>query len=128
VRRFPDGDSHVRIDTPVDSKTIILVCTLDRPDEKFLPLSFMAATVRWATDRRRRRQSCPQGRSGQRYRGACPLADLLPKKLVPFCGSRSRFVNSMWSSDSLSIAPKYHFRAGGGIQDFAVGQNRAVTD
>lgn len=45
VRRFPDGDSYVRIDTLVENREIILVCTLDRPDEKFLPLSFMAATA-----------------------------------------------------------------------------------
>ena len=46
VRRFPDGDSYVRLDTSVAGKTVILVSTLDRADEKFLPLSFMAATAR----------------------------------------------------------------------------------
>lgn len=46
VRHFPDGDSYVRIDTLVANREIILVCTLDRPDEKFLPLYFMAATAR----------------------------------------------------------------------------------
>src|SRR6516165_4278571 len=46
VRRFPDGDSYVRLDTPVAGRAVILVCTLDRPDEKFLPLSFMATTAR----------------------------------------------------------------------------------
>jgi ribose-phosphate pyrophosphokinase len=46
VRRFPDGDSYVRIDTTVSDRTVILVCTLDRPDEKFLQLSLVAATAR----------------------------------------------------------------------------------
>ena len=46
IRHFPDGDSYVRLDTPVATRTVILTCTLDRPDAKFLPLSFMAATAR----------------------------------------------------------------------------------
>ena len=46
VRRFPDGDSYVRIDTTVSHRTVILVCTLNRPDEKFLQLSLAAATAR----------------------------------------------------------------------------------
>jgi ribose-phosphate pyrophosphokinase len=45
-RRFPDGESYVRIDTPVDVRAVVLVCTLDRPDEKFLMLMFAAATAR----------------------------------------------------------------------------------
>ena len=45
-RRFPDGESYVRIDTPVDGRSVVLVCTLDRPDEKFLMLMFAAATAR----------------------------------------------------------------------------------
>jgi len=46
IRHFPDGESYVRIETPVEDREAILVCTLDRPDEKFLPLQFMAATAR----------------------------------------------------------------------------------
>ncbi len=46
VRRFPDGESYVRIDTPVAHRTVLLVCTLDRPDSKLVALSFMAATAR----------------------------------------------------------------------------------
>jgi ribose-phosphate pyrophosphokinase len=45
-RRFPDGESYVRIDTPVAGRSVALVCTLDRPDEKFLMLKFAAATAR----------------------------------------------------------------------------------
>lgn len=45
-RRFPDGESYVRIDTPVEGRSVVFVCTLDRPDEKFLMLMFAAATAR----------------------------------------------------------------------------------
>ena len=46
VRRFPDGESYVRIETSVRAREVLLVCTMDRPDEKFLPLAFLAATAR----------------------------------------------------------------------------------
>ncbi|HPE31195.1 MAG TPA: ribose-phosphate pyrophosphokinase [Parvularculaceae bacterium] len=46
VRRFPDGESYVRLETPVGRRRIILVCTLDRPDQKFLPLIFAAGAAR----------------------------------------------------------------------------------
>ncbi len=46
VRRFPDGESHIRIDTPLGGREAILLCTLDRPDDKFLALTFLAATAR----------------------------------------------------------------------------------
>jgi ribose-phosphate pyrophosphokinase len=45
-RHFPDGESYVRFATPVRDRSVILACTLDRPDEKFLSLSFAAATAR----------------------------------------------------------------------------------
>lgn len=46
IRRFPDGESYVRVTTSVAGRDVVLVCTLDRPDEKFLPLAFVAATAR----------------------------------------------------------------------------------
>ena len=46
VRRFPDGETYVRIETPVTGREAILACTLDRPDDKVLPLLFLAATAR----------------------------------------------------------------------------------
>lgn len=46
VRRFPDGESYVRYGSDVGNKTVVLVCTLDRPDDKFLPLLFSAAVAR----------------------------------------------------------------------------------
>ena len=46
LRRFPDGETYVRVDTPVGGRDVSLVCTLDRPDDKVLPLFFLAATAR----------------------------------------------------------------------------------
>lgn len=46
VRRFPDGESYVRIETSIKEREVIAVCTLDRPDDKILPLLFLAATAR----------------------------------------------------------------------------------
>ncbi|TAJ97867.1 MAG: ribose-phosphate pyrophosphokinase [Candidatus Manganitrophaceae bacterium] len=46
VRRFPDGESYARIESSVEGRAVILCCTLDRPDEKVLPLLFLAATAK----------------------------------------------------------------------------------
>lgn len=46
IRRFPDGESFVRVDSDVQGRHIVIVCTLDRPDEKFVPLALLAAAVR----------------------------------------------------------------------------------
>ncbi|MEW6468782.1 MAG: ribose-phosphate pyrophosphokinase [Bacteroidota bacterium] len=46
VRAFPDGESYVRIADAVSGKEVILVCTLDRPDAKLLPLLFTARTMK----------------------------------------------------------------------------------
>jgi ribose-phosphate pyrophosphokinase len=45
-RRFPDGEAYVRIDAPCAGRDAALVCTLDHPDEKILPLLFAAETLR----------------------------------------------------------------------------------
>lgn len=45
-RRFPDGESYVRLETSVEKREVVFVCTLDRPDEKVLPLIFAAAAAR----------------------------------------------------------------------------------
>ncbi len=45
-RSFPDGESYVRYLTPVEGRKIVLICSLDRPNEKFLPLAFAASTAR----------------------------------------------------------------------------------
>ena len=46
IRRFPDGESYIRIDSDVRGRDVAIICTLDRPDEKFLPLVFLAAAAR----------------------------------------------------------------------------------
>ncbi len=46
TRQFPDGESYVRLPVPTADCDVVLVCTLDRPDSKLLPLLFAAATAR----------------------------------------------------------------------------------
>ena len=46
MRRFPDGESYLRYGGPVAGRAVVLVATLDRPDKKFLPVVFAAATAR----------------------------------------------------------------------------------
>ena len=46
VHRFPDEEIHLRFASEMAGRTAILVSTLDRPDAKFLPLAFAAATAR----------------------------------------------------------------------------------
>jgi len=46
LRAFPDGETYLRFVTDVTGRTIVLVCTLDRPNDKMLPLIFAAATAR----------------------------------------------------------------------------------
>lgn len=46
LRSFPDGETYVRIESDVRGRPVAIVCTLDRPDDKVLPLLFLAATAR----------------------------------------------------------------------------------
>ena len=46
IRQFPDAETYVRILSNVEDRSVVLVCTLDRPNEKILPLLLLAATVR----------------------------------------------------------------------------------
>ena len=46
LRRFPDQETFVRVLEPVAGREVIIVAALDRPDDKFLPLAFLAATAR----------------------------------------------------------------------------------
>lgn len=45
-RRFPDGESYLRLDDSVDGQSVVLVARLDRPDEKIPALLFAADLVR----------------------------------------------------------------------------------
>ena len=38
TRRFPDGETYVRLASDVEGRSVALVCTLDRPDDKTGPL------------------------------------------------------------------------------------------
>lgn len=45
-RQFPDEETYLRIDAECTQKSVVLVCTLDRPDRKLLPLLFLADAAR----------------------------------------------------------------------------------
>ena len=45
-RQFPDGESYVRLTTPVEDRDVILLSSLDDPDTKTLPLLFAADAAR----------------------------------------------------------------------------------
>jgi len=45
LRHFPDGETYWRYETPVGGRAVALLCTLDRPDGKVLPLLFAAAAA-----------------------------------------------------------------------------------
>lgn len=44
--RFPDEESYIRLESIVNGKEAIIACTLDRPDNKFLPLYFLSEIIR----------------------------------------------------------------------------------
>lgn len=46
LRRFPDGETYVRLDTIVADREIVFACTLNDPDRKTLPLLFALAAAR----------------------------------------------------------------------------------
>ncbi|MHC5019961.1 MAG: ribose-phosphate diphosphokinase [Planctomycetota bacterium] len=46
LRPFPDGETYLRADGDVAGRPVVLVCTLDRPDPKVVPLAMAAATAR----------------------------------------------------------------------------------
>lgn len=48
VRRFPDGESYVRAEPMMRGRRVSIACTLDRPDDKLVPLLLLAAAVREA--------------------------------------------------------------------------------
>jgi ribose-phosphate pyrophosphokinase len=46
TRRFPDGESYVRLGGDLEGRDAMLVCTLADPDPQFLRLAFAARTAR----------------------------------------------------------------------------------
>ncbi|OPX55455.1 ribose-phosphate pyrophosphokinase [Oceanospirillum multiglobuliferum] len=45
-RQFPDGESYLQVVTPVHGAQVIVLCTLYQPNEKFLPLVYLAETLK----------------------------------------------------------------------------------
>jgi ribose-phosphate pyrophosphokinase len=45
-RRFPDGESYVRISSSVAGQDVVVAASLDRPDPKVIPLLFALETAR----------------------------------------------------------------------------------
>jgi ribose-phosphate pyrophosphokinase len=43
---FPDEESYIKLESDVNGKEAVIICTLDRPDNKFLPLYFLAEIIR----------------------------------------------------------------------------------
>lgn len=46
TRRFPDGETYLRLLTNPAGREVVVVCTLDRPDPKLAPLAFAADAAR----------------------------------------------------------------------------------
>jgi ribose-phosphate pyrophosphokinase len=46
IRRFPDGESYVRILSQVKGEIIYIVCNLYRPDDKIIPLYFLTEILK----------------------------------------------------------------------------------
>lgn len=46
LHRFPDGESYIRIDSNVQLKEAIIICTLHEPDEKILQLLFLCKLLK----------------------------------------------------------------------------------
>ncbi len=46
VRRFPDGETYVRFDSEVGKRDVVILADLSRPDDKIVPLLWLAATAR----------------------------------------------------------------------------------
>jgi ribose-phosphate pyrophosphokinase len=46
VRPFPDGETYVRIDTPVEARDVAIAATLRDPDTRLVALHLLAATAR----------------------------------------------------------------------------------
>ncbi|HRD45162.1 MAG TPA: ribose-phosphate pyrophosphokinase [Caulobacter sp.] len=46
TRRFPDGESYVRLPPEVAGRDVVIICSLARPDDQFLRLMFAARAAR----------------------------------------------------------------------------------
>lgn len=46
IRHFPDGETYVKVISNVYQKEAIIVCSMHKPDDKILPLYFLAKTLK----------------------------------------------------------------------------------
>lgn len=46
MRRFPDGETYLRVDSEAARRRCVILADLARPDDKFLPVSFLISTLR----------------------------------------------------------------------------------
>ena len=46
MRKFPDGETYLRIDGDVRDRVVVILCTLHEPDPRVLPLIYMVDTLR----------------------------------------------------------------------------------
>ena len=46
IRHFPDGETYVKVVSNVYGKDVVIVCSLHHPDNKILPLYFLAKTLK----------------------------------------------------------------------------------
>ena len=46
LRRFPDGESYVRIESDCKNRDVVVVGTLFKPDDKIIPLIFISETLK----------------------------------------------------------------------------------
>lgn len=46
VRQFPDQETYIKIESDVKNKHVVMICTLNQPDTKLLPLYFLSQTAK----------------------------------------------------------------------------------
>lgn len=46
LHQFPDEETVIRLDSSVNEREVIFICTLDRPNKKMIPLLFAAETAK----------------------------------------------------------------------------------
>ena len=46
IRKFPDGETYIKIGSDVANKKVVVVCTLNDADEKIMPLYFFVKTAK----------------------------------------------------------------------------------
>lgn len=46
LRNFPDGETYFQLISPTKDRSMVVFCSLDRPDKKVLPLLFISETAR----------------------------------------------------------------------------------